>query len=63
MSTLLRRIFARTSEEWAADIRESIRRDNMREIFADPHYVRDEHVYGFERDQRRRHMLREQATA
>lgn len=57
MSIIFRRLFGRKTADWAANIRESIRRDNMLSIHADPHYIRDENVDGFEREQRRRHMI------
>lgn len=60
---IFRRIFARTVADEAANIRESIRRDNLRGILGDPHYVRGEHVDGYERELRRRHIIREEVRA
>lgn len=54
---IFRRIFARTVTDEATNVRESIRRDNMRALFADPHYIRGEHLSEFERAQRRQHVL------
>lgn len=62
VSTILRRLFARTVEDEAANIRESIRRDNLRGLQADPHYIRGEYISDFERQQRRRHVLRPEAV-
>lgn len=57
LSRLFRRLFARTAHAESVNIRESIRRDNLRAIFNDPHWVRGEHMDDFERARRRRHVV------
>ncbi len=63
MSIVFRRIFARNAADEAANIRESIRRDNLRAIRSNAPYVRDEYVTEFERALRLRHRIPVESNA
>ena len=57
---MLRRIFARTVADEARNIRESIERDNKRELRNAAPYLRPAGLGEFERSLCRRHVIREE---